>query len=64
MSVLVPPGVPERIWLVSRPGELHYIHKEPNEGIDAWAKGVDATVIEYRFAAVTHTPPPKKKAKP
>jgi hypothetical protein len=63
VSILVPPGIPARIWLVSRPGELHYIHKEPLEGITAWMKGVDATVVEYQFVAVVHTPPPKK-AKP
>ncbi len=55
------PGVPNRIWVVIRPGERHLILKEPIEGIAVWAKGVDATVLEYTFAAVIHTPPPKKK---
>lgn len=66
MSVLVPPGLPDRLWLVLRPsGERDFIHKEPIEGIVAWAKSVDATIAEYRFAEVAHTPPTKKKgAKP
>jgi hypothetical protein len=56
-----PPSLPDRIWVVLRPsGERDLIHKEPLEGITAWAKGVDATVAEYRFAAITHAPPPKK----
>jgi len=63
VSVLVPPSLPARIWVVTRPsGERDFIHREPLGGIVAWAKGVDATVAEYRFAAITHTPPPKKKA--
>lgn len=57
-----PRGLPDRIWVVIRPnGERAFIYKEPLEGITAWAKGVDATIAEYRFAAITHTPPPKKK---
>ena len=37
------------------------MHKEPLEGIAAWMKGVDATVVAYQFVEVVHTPPPKKK---
>jgi hypothetical protein len=47
---------------VIRPsGERDLIHREPLEGMAAWARGVDATIAEYRFAAVTHAAPPKKK---
>lgn len=59
----LPPGAPSKIWLVLQPsGERHFLHKEPLEGIAAWAKGVNATVTEYEFAGVVHTPPPKRKA--
>jgi hypothetical protein len=63
MSALFPPNLPTRIWLVTRPsGERDLIHREPLEGMTTWAKGVDATVAEYRLTAVVHTPPPKKRA--
>jgi hypothetical protein len=60
---MTPPGLPERIWIVIRRpnGERDVIHREPLEGILAWAKGVDATIAEYQFTAVVHTPPPEKK---
>ncbi len=56
-----PPNLPPKIWVILRTGERHLILKEPIEGITAWAKGTDATVLEYTFVAVIHTPPPKKK---
>lgn len=57
----VPRGLPERMWLVIWPnGERHVLQKEPMEGIVQWSKGVPATIVEYRFVAVTHTPPKKK----
>jgi hypothetical protein len=63
MSTSPPVGIPDRIWVVIRPsGERDFIHREPLEGIAAWAKGVNATIAEYRFASVTHAAPPKKKA--
>jgi hypothetical protein len=62
MSTSPPVGLPDRIWVVIRPsGERDFIHREPLEGIAAWAKGVNATIAEYRFAAVTHAAPPKKR---
>jgi len=62
MSTSTPVGLPDRIWVVIRPsGERDFIHREPLEGIAAWAKGVNATIAEYRFTAVTHAAPPKKK---
>jgi hypothetical protein len=62
MSTSPPVGIPDRIWVVIRPsGERDFIHREPLEGIAAWAKGVNATIAEYCFAAVTHAAPPKKK---
>jgi hypothetical protein len=64
MSASSPPpvGLPDRIWVVIRPsGERDLIHREPLGGIVAWAKGVDATIAEYRFAAIAHAAPPKKK---
>jgi hypothetical protein len=47
-------------------GERTYMTKVPLEGsILEWAKGANATVVEYPFGAVVHTPPPpKKKAAP
>lgn len=45
-------------------GERDFIHREPLEGIVAWARGVDATVAEYLFNTVVHTPPPKEAPKP
>jgi len=57
------PHLPGRIWLViESDGKRHFIDKELLGGIAEWAKGTDATVVEYRFAAVVHAPPPKKKA--
>lgn len=65
-AVSAPPrGFPGRLWVVVFPdGEKHFLTKEPLEGIAAWVKGVNATVSEYRFNVVTHTPPPKKKKAP
>jgi len=41
------------IWIVVRTnGEHHLLEKEPIEGIDAWAKGQDVTVIEYGFQKI------------
>lgn len=61
----LPPGVPDRVWLVLRPtGEIYPLYKEPPEGWAIWAKGFDGKVIEYPFGAVTYTPPPKVSVKP
>jgi hypothetical protein len=60
---ILPPGVPDRIWLVIRPtGEHYFLHKVPIEGWAVWAKGFDGTVVEYLFGAVTYAKP--KKAVP
>lgn len=59
-------GPLERLWLVIRPsGERHYMDREPPEGILTWAKGLDATIIEYRAVGIIHRPTkraPKKGA--
>lgn len=52
-----PPGAPPKLWLVVLPtGERHFIDKPMIDGIEAWAKGSNVTVLEYRFAAVVHVP--------
>jgi hypothetical protein len=59
--VSAPRGVPERILLVVLPtGEKHFLEKPMLDGIEEWAKGMDVTIAEYRFAEVVHTPPPTK----
>ena len=57
-------GAPKKIWLVFANGERHLITREPLEGIAAWAKGSNATVVEYRFAEVVYAPQEKKKKEP
>lgn len=53
-------GLPRQIWLVIRPtGERHFIDKL--DDIQAWAKGLDVTIAEYRLAGIVHTPSPKPK---
>lgn len=60
--VVTPSGLPTRIWIVTRPtGERDFLYRKPLEGVAAWAKGLNATVAEYRFAAVVHVPPKKAK---
>lgn len=57
-------GPLERLWLVVRPsGERHYMDREPPEGILVWAKGLDATIIEYRAAGVIYRPPKRTAPK-
>lgn len=59
-----PPGVAPRIWLVIWPdGQRNYIEKEPLGGMPAWAKGVNATILEYTFGGVRMVlrPPAVKK---
>lgn len=57
MSALLPPGAPEKIWLVALPtGERHFVDKPMLDGIDKWAKGSNVTVLEYLFVAVVHVP--------
>ncbi len=64
MTPAPPPGLSDRVWVVVRPsGERHFVDQEPLEGIAAWAKGVDATITEYRFTAVVHEAPRKPKKK-
>lgn len=41
-------------------GQYHFVHKELLEGMTQWAKGVDVTVVEYRFDKVIQTAAPKK----
>lgn len=57
-----PRGFSDQIWVVvfHHNGERHTFLTEPLGGIVAWSKGADATVVEYKFVAVTHTPPLKK----
>jgi hypothetical protein len=43
------PDAGTRIWIVSHGGENHLLVREPLGGIDEWARGVDATVREYRL---------------
>jgi hypothetical protein len=58
----LPAGLPARIWVVIRPsGETDYLRREPLGGIENWAKGLEATIVEYRFSKITHTAPTKKK---
>lgn len=60
-----PRGAPDRLWLVVLPsGERHHIDREPEGGIQAWAQGVNATILEYRFSAVVHRQAAKPKPKP
>lgn len=60
-----PPGHPAKVWIIIRPsGERYYVDREPEEGIASWARGLDATITEYVFAAVRHTPPQRSKGAP
>lgn len=44
-----------KIWIVVRSnGEHHLLEREPLEGIDAWAKGQDVTIIEYGFSTIRY----------
>lgn len=63
MSVLVPSGIPERVWVVidTKKGERHLMFRVPLEGWDAWTKNSSAKVFEYTFDKVIYTPPPAKK---
>ena len=60
-----PRGFPDRIWVVffHGNGERHTFFKEPLEGMAKWAKGLNATVVEYQCSGVAHVPPPPKKTK-
>jgi hypothetical protein len=60
----VSPRLPEQVWMVIWPnGQHHFVHKELIGGMEAWAKGVDVTVVEYRFDKVIQTAAPKKPTK-
>lgn len=63
MSVLVPSGVPEQVWVVidTKKGERHLLFKEPLEGWAEWTKNSKAKVFEYGFRAVIYEPPPPPK---
>jgi len=64
MAAGAPAGLPPRIWLVIEAnGKRHFVEKELLGGAAEWAKGTNATVIEYKFETVAYQPPPKK-AKP
>jgi len=57
-----PNGLPEKIWLVRWPnGTQHFVTKELLGGASEWAKGTNATVVEYNFGAVAYSPPPPPK---
>jgi hypothetical protein len=48
-----PPSAPPTIWIVVRPnGDRHFVEKEPLEGIHAWARGQNVTVLQYEFSTV------------
>ncbi len=50
-----PPGMPERLWLVSRPnGDRFFVDREPLEGMREWAEGQVVTVLRYDFAGVVY----------
>lgn len=59
-----PRGFSDRVWVVifHHNGERHTFAQEPIGGMTEWSKGLNATVVEYKFVKVVHTPPPKKKA--
>lgn len=63
MSILVPPGVPERIWVVidMKKSDRHLMFKEPLEGWDAWTKNSSSKVFEYTFHGTVHVSPPSPK---
>jgi hypothetical protein len=53
-----PLSLPQRLWLVIQPnGQQHFVSRESLEGIAEWAKGSDATVIEYGFVVTVYEPP-------
>jgi len=55
-----PFGLSNSIYVVVRPGgERHYIEKMTPKELAEWARGLDVTIIEYHYAAIVHTPPPK-----
>lgn len=57
-----PFGLSDRIYVVVRPGgERHYLEKMTPRELTEWSRGLDVTIIEYRYAAIVHTPPPPKK---
>lgn len=51
-----PAPVPDKygkMWVVIRAGgDRHPIDREPDEGIDEWARGQDVTVLEYTLTRV------------
>jgi|WetSurMetagenome_2_1015567.scaffolds.fasta_scaffold76260_2 hypothetical protein len=59
-----PPGLPTTIWIVVRQsGEIDLMAREPLEGIDKWAHGLDAIVGKYTFEAVVdHAGPRRPRA--
>lgn len=57
-----PHGLSDRIYVVIRlGGERHYIEKMTPAELAEWARGLDVTIVEYRYEAIVHTPPPTKK---
>lgn len=55
-------GIPREMWIVIRPsGERDFLTKEPLEGLEAWAKGLDATIVRYGCPTVVYTPPETAK---
>mgnify|MGYP001558853254 CR=1 FL=1 len=60
----VPPSKLKTLWVVIREGgDRHHIDREPDEGIEAWAKGQDIIVLEYTLTKVVHQRQPKKASK-
>lgn len=52
----------EKVWVVVRSGgDRHYIDREPDEGIEAWAKGQDILVLEYTLTRIIRQRPAKAK---
>jgi hypothetical protein len=57
-----PFGLSNSVYVVIRlGGERHYIEKMTPKELAEWARGLDVTIVEYRYAAIVHTPPPPKK---
>ena len=57
-----PPSAPATIWIVVRSnGERHFVSKEPLEGIHAWARGQNVTVIQYDFATMLYEMKPEEE---
>ena len=64
-STPVPPSKHAKMWVVIREGgDRHHIDREPDEGIEARAKGQNILVLEYTLTKVVHQRPPKVAVSP